>query len=253
MRAVRPELPAELDRVILRALEKDPGNRQQSAAELAAELKAIDSSGLIGSASSSGLGAPTMRGAKNLASGAHRAAPKKWLLPLIGMAALIGVAGAAGFHFLGQTPAATPTPLALASPLPSIAPTPSIAHTEIPVATPAPTASAAPTVAAVSAVPSGKPTSKSAPQTMGTLHMTADYWVYVHEQLGNADLNPGRDFPVDAHLKAGKHTLLLSREFTDGRTNPHFWQILPVTIVPAKTTYVVVTTLKDKAEVVSPP
>jgi len=46
VRSVRPEIPADLERVILRCLEKNPADRFQTAVELGEALAACESAGL---------------------------------------------------------------------------------------------------------------------------------------------------------------------------------------------------------------
>jgi serine/threonine protein kinase/sugar lactone lactonase YvrE len=86
---VNPELPIDLDRIILRALEKDRELRYQTASDLRAELKRLKRE--LDSGSSSGTVAVTQ--APTVASRSRSLLPRWPLILVVGMlAALLGVA-----------------------------------------------------------------------------------------------------------------------------------------------------------------
>jgi eukaryotic-like serine/threonine-protein kinase len=96
------ELPAELDRIILTALEKDRDLRYQSASELRADLKRLrrDTS----SGQTPGLaGAHPTTAREGIALRAMRALRRRWWIP-----AIIAVAAAAALAYIGLRPSPPP-------------------------------------------------------------------------------------------------------------------------------------------------
>jgi serine/threonine protein kinase/Tfp pilus assembly protein PilF len=88
---INPDLPAELEHIINKALEKDPALRYQSAAEMLADLKRLrrdSSSGQVKASTDSKLAAPPSR---------------KLLFAGIGAAALLAILAAAFFLFRGAS------------------------------------------------------------------------------------------------------------------------------------------------------
>ena len=86
---INPELSPDLERIIGKALEKDPALRYQSAAEMLADLKRLrrDSSSAQ----------------VDVATEASRLRPRKWLLPAAVAAAVVVLLAAAAFLWKGRT------------------------------------------------------------------------------------------------------------------------------------------------------
>ncbi len=103
LETARPELPAKLDEIIARCLEKDPDLRFQSAADLRGELKRLKR------ASSSESAAAVSRSSAVHAAAAAQPGRKPWLLPVVALVVL-AVAGAAWWRW-GRAGAATPRAL----------------------------------------------------------------------------------------------------------------------------------------------
>src|SRR5262249_12846573 len=99
---LNPQLPAEIERIVNAALEKDRNLRTQSAAEMGADLKRLKRDSESG------------RSVREIPPVAPPARPKLWLFAAIGVAA-IAVAAAAYFLARRQPKANTPAgPVTLA-------------------------------------------------------------------------------------------------------------------------------------------
>ena len=104
--AIRSGIPAELDRIILKALEKDREARYQGAAELRADLKRLKRAADSGASTAAATSAPPARHAPPVARPAQRTA---WKKPVFIGAPLLTALAVGGFFFYKSiaTPALT--------------------------------------------------------------------------------------------------------------------------------------------------
>ena len=109
---LNPRIPAELDRIIGKALEKKPELRYQSAAEMRVDLTRL-------MRETQTVPVPAAVGASHISSQSHAAPPRNWkVIGAIGALAAVVAVGGGVYALRGRSSSATPAP---ASVQPSIA------------------------------------------------------------------------------------------------------------------------------------
>jgi serine/threonine protein kinase/Tfp pilus assembly protein PilF len=85
---VNPDLSPDLERIISKAIEKDPALRYQSAAEMLADLKRLRRD--------------TSSARVEVATDSHKPSKRKWLVPAVAGVAVVAVLAAAAFFWKGR-------------------------------------------------------------------------------------------------------------------------------------------------------
>jgi serine/threonine-protein kinase len=199
LRSLKPQLPAELELLVVRCLKKDPSERYADIASFAAALAPLGSSSAvrsmerinrvlkgnsamiskIGTAPTVALGTTPMAGAATYTSAPTSRNSNPIVLGLV--VAAVVIIGAVTFALRSPTPTATATtPTPAASPVPAATPKPPAAESVPAImhqpalsasAAPLPTPSATPNTAAVGAIdesPAATPSAARAPKKAST-------------------------------------------------------------------------------------
>ena len=232
MRAITPAIPAELEHVVLRALEKDPKKRHANGGELCADLRRVpvpkggskDVTVIRTNpdhAPSLRMSGPVPMPVRDLSDAPPPAKSRTALLAVGVVATVLVIAGlgsAIGIGLVGgknettstpvvTLPSTTPTAVAVVTleptPVPLTPATP--APTPSPVRTAATTATKARPTPARTPPPAPTPTKIAAAATMGTLKVTGNAYIEVFVD----NVRVGEAPYIDKPIKPGAHVIKL--------------------------------------------
>lgn len=216
-RSIRPEIPLDVEAVLLRALEKDPARRTDGGVEIAAALRRVqgkvaplDAAAEARSLAAAGIVAPRVQGEPaplTLVRG-RLPGPPRSRLALLGFstAALVAVAGT-GLLVITKpwVTAAVPTPVPTPLALPTLQATGSLL-TPAPSPISTPTAVAAATRVAVRATP--KPAVSKKPGTF----MVKSTGTWVKVVVDGRLVDESTPMPAAVPLSAGFHQVILTND-----------------------------------------